>query len=204
MEFDSEEQVDQPEMEYHSADEAIEAFRQLSNDERIKLARIASFFAAGSAGFVSPQELISEAYIRVAEGRRNWRKGKPFVRFMAGVIRSLASDGDFLPEERNLVRRNKGSTIVTSEHMDDVAVEEDDGDREKKTESEEALSLLEARFAGDEEMELLLMGIRDGLIGEDLQDAIGVDAKRLEALRTRLNREVKKLAAVYGAKEGKS
>lgn len=53
-------------------------------------------------------------------------------------------------------------------------------------------------------MELLLLGIREGLNGKDLQEAIGVDAKRLEALRTRLNRELKKLAAEFGAKEGRS
>lgn len=66
------------------------------------------------------------------------------------------------------------------------------------------MTALEARFSGDEEMELLLLGIREGLNGKDLQEAIGVDAKRLEALRTRLNRELKKLAAEFGAKEGRS
>jgi len=199
----AEELVGQPYEEYYSPDEAIAAFRQLFKEEQRNLVGSARACLAGS-GFATPNELISEAYIRIYEGRRKWRKSKTFIQFLKGVIRSLASDGDFLPEERKLVRRNKGSVIVTSEHLDTITIEEDDGELAEKSRSEQALSKLGARFSGDEEMELLLMGVREGLIGQDLQEAIGVDAKRLEALRTRLSRELKKLAAEFGAKEGQS
>lgn len=203
MEENAEEQVDQPDDEYHSPDEAIAAFRQLSNEEQRNLVASARACLAGS-GFATPNELISEAYVRIAEGRRKWRTSKTFIQFLKGVVRSLASDGDFLPEERKLVRRNKGSAIVTSEQLDTITIEEDDGELAEKIRNEQVLSALEARFSGDEQMELLLMGIRDNLIGKDLQEAIGVDATRLEALRTRFNRELKKQAAVFGAKEGQS
>ena len=195
--------MDQPDDEYHSPDEAIAAFRQLSNEEQRNLVASARACLAGS-GFATPNELISEAYVRIAEGRRKWRTSKTFIQFLKGVVRSLASDGDFLPEERKLVRRNKGSAIVTSEHLDTITIEQDDGELAEKIRNDQVLSRLEARFSDDEEMGLLLMGIRDNLIGKDLQEAIGVDAKRLEALRTRLNRELKKLAAEFGAKEGQS
>ncbi|NKJ03747.1 transposase [Rhizobium sp. SG741] len=203
MEENAEEQVDQPDDEYHSPDEAIAAFRQLSNEEQRNLVASARACLAGS-GFATPNELISEAYVRIAEGRRKWRTSKTFIQFLKGVVRSLASDGDFLPEERKLVRRNKGSAIVTSEQLDTITIEEDDGELAEKIRNEQVLSALEARFSGDEQMELLMMGIRDNLIGKDLQEAIGVDATRLEALRTRFNRELKKQAAVFGAKEGQS
>lgn len=203
MEENAEEQVDQPDDEYHSPDEAIAAFRQLSNEEQRNLVASARACLAGS-GFATPNELISEAYVRIAEGRRKWRTSKTFIQFLKGVVRSLASDGDFLPEERKLVRRNKGSAIVTSEQLDAITIEEDDGELAEKIRNEQVLSALEARFSGDEQMELLMMGIRDNLIGKDLQEAIGVDATRLEALRTRFNRELKKQAAVFGAKEGQS
>ncbi|WP_245458270.1 transposase [Rhizobium leguminosarum] len=197
-----EEQVDQPGKGTHTAEEAIAAFRGLSNEDQRNIVATARACLAGT-GFATPQELISEAYIRIAEGRRKWSEGKTFSQFLGGVLRSLATDGDFLPEERKLVRRNKGSAIVTSEHLDTISIENDD-ELAQKARDEEALTKLEERFAGDEEMELLLMGIRGELIGQDLQEFIGVDAKRLEALRTRLTRELKKLAAAYGAKEGRS
>lgn len=203
MEIYLEEQVHQPEEQHYSAEEAISAFRSLSKADQRNLVGVARACLAGS-GFATPDELLSEAYIRIAEGRRKWRKSKTFMQFCAGVLRSLATDCDFLPEERKLVRRNEGSSIVTSERLDMIAFEEDDGELIQKKQNEEALRALEARFAGDEEMELLLLGIREGLNGKDLQEAIGVDAKRLEALRTRLNRELKKLAAEFGAKEGRS
>lgn len=203
MEENAEEQVDQPDDKYHSPDEAIAAFRQLSNEEQRNLVASARACLAGS-GFATPNELISEAYVRIAEGRRKWRTSKTFIQFLKGVVRSLASDGDFLPEERKLVRRNKGSAIVTSEKLDTISLEEDDGELAEKIRNEQVLSALETRFSGDEQMELLMMGIRDNLIGKDLQEAIGVDATRLEALRTRFNRELKKQAAVFGAKEGQS
>ncbi len=203
MEEEAEEQVDQPDDEYHSPDEAIAAFRQLSNEEQRNLVASARACLAGS-GFATPNELISEAYVRIAEGRRKWRTSKTFIQFLKGVVRSLASDGDFLPEERKLVRRNKGSAIVTSEQLDTITIEDDDDALTEKIRNEQVLSALEARFSGDEQMELLMMGIRDSLIGKDLQEAIGVDATRLEALRTRFNRELKKQAAVFGAKEGQS
>ncbi len=195
--------MDQPDDKYHSPDEAIAAFRQLSNEEQRNLVASARACLAGS-GFATPNELISEAYVRIAEGRRKWRTSKTFIQFLKGVVRSLASDGDFLPEERKLVRRNKGSAIVTSEKLDTISLEEDDGELAEKIRNEQVLSALETRFSGDEQMELLMMGIRDNLIGKDLQEAIGVDATRLEALRTRFNRELKKQAAVFGAKEGQS
>jgi hypothetical protein len=194
--------VDVPVKEHFTADEAVAAFGALSKEERRNLIVIARACLAGT-GFATPDELISEAYIRIAEGKRRWNKSKTFTRFLAGVFRSLATDADFLPEERNLVRRNEGSTIVTSDQLDNVSVVED-GDLSQKFRDDEALTKLETRFSGDEEMELLLMGVREGLIGNDLQEAIGVDAKRLEALRTRLNRELKKLAAEYGMTKGKS
>ncbi|TAZ83325.1 transposase [Rhizobium ruizarguesonis] len=194
--------MDQPGKGTHTAEEAIAAFRGLSNEDQRNIVATARACLAGT-GFATPQELISEAYIRIAEGRRKWSEGKTFSQFLAGVLRSLATDGDFLPEERKLVRRNKGSAIVTSEHLDTISIENDD-ELAQKARDEEALTKLEERFAGDEEMELLLMGIRGELIGQDLQEFIGVDAKRLEALRTRLTRELKKLAAAYGAKEGRS
>ncbi len=194
--------MEKPVNEHFTTEEAIAAFRGLTKEERRNVVAIARACLAGN-GFATPDELLSEAYVRIAEGRRRWGKTKTFTQFLAGVLRSLATDGDFIPEERKLVRRNEGSSILTSDQLDTVAVVEDD-DLTQKIRNDAALTKLETRFEGDEEMELLLMGIREGLIGDDLQDAIGVDAKRLEALRTRLNRELKKLAAEYGKTEGRS
>ncbi|MBX4997457.1 transposase [Rhizobium lentis] len=191
----------QPDEEYYSADDAVAAFDALSNEERNKLARVARFIA-GSSGFPSPDDLINEAYVRIADGRRRWPRGHGFTSFVAGVMKSLRSDGAFVTDERKVVRLDQGFAIVTSEDLQMVAANDDDGDLARKAIIEDAISKLEEHFADDDEMMLLLMGIQEGMIGKDLQEAVGVDAKRLEALRTRLKRRIDNLADDYRAKEG--
>lgn len=188
---------------HHTVDDAAATFRSLSELELDKLGRIASFIAASGGGYAPPQELINESFIRIAEGKRRWPQDVPFLAFVGGVMKSLASDGDLIPEERKLARLKQGLTIVNSDDLASVASTNDGGDVAKKAMIETAMSKLQAHFAGDGEMEMLLMGIEDGLRGKDLQEAVGVDAKRLEALRTRMNRQIEKLASESWAIEGR-
>ncbi|MDV4160579.1 transposase [Rhizobium leguminosarum] len=194
--------MDQPGEEYYTADEAFATFRGLSELELDKLGRIASFIAC-SGGYAPPQELINESFIRIAEGKRRWPTNVAFLAFVGGVMKSLATDGDLIPEERKLVRLKQGLIIVNSEDLEMVAANDDCADLARKAQLEQAMSKLQAHFAGDGEMEMLLMGIEDGLRGKDLQEAVGVDAKRLEALRTRMNRQIEKLANESWAAEGR-
>ncbi|MGD9804309.1 MAG: hypothetical protein AB7E81_22180 [Hyphomicrobiaceae bacterium] len=94
--------------------------------------------------------------------------------------------------------------VVGVGEMDAVAAPPDGELAAEKALLEDAMLKLAAHFAGDEEMEFLLIGLDDGLIGQALQDAVGVDAKRLAALRTRLSRQIDKLAIAYQAQEGRS
>lgn len=194
--------MDQPGERHYTADEAIAAFRALSDAELDKLGRIANFIA-GSGGYAPPHELINESFIRIADGRRRWPRSVEFLAFVGGVMKSLATDGDLIPEERKLVRLKQGLTVVKAEELMMVAANDDSADLTRKEQLEDAMSKLQAHFAGDGEMEMLLMGIEDGLRGKDLQEAVGVDAKRLEALRTRMNRQIEKLASEGSAKEGR-
>jgi hypothetical protein len=193
--------VGQPDDEYYDADDAIAAFDALSPKDRDNLARIARF-VAGTSGFPSADDLINEAYVRIAEGRRRWPRAHDFLPFVAGVMKSLRSDSVFVTDERKVVRLDQGFAIVTSDDLQMVAANDDDGGLARKAIIEDSISKLEAHFAGDDEMLLLLMGIQEGLIGKDLEEAVGVDVKRLAALRTRLNRKVENLADGYRAKEG--
>ncbi|WP_192924814.1 transposase [Sinorhizobium medicae] len=202
MDEDAEEQVDQPGEQYYSADEAIAAFRALSDTDLNKLGRIANFIAS-SDGYAPPQELINESFIRIADGRRQWPRSLPFLVFVGGVMKSLRGDNYLISEERKIVRLKQGFAVVKTEELPMVAANDDSEELARKEELEDAMSKLQAHFAGDEEMEMLLMGIEDGLRGKDLQDAVGVDAKRLEALRTRMNRHIDKLASGCSAKEGR-
>lgn len=189
--------------DHYPVDDAVAAFCNLSAEHTRGLRR-AAIFLAGLGGFVTPEELISESYIRIADGKRPWPRREGFLPFVAGVMRSLLTDRVFLTDERKVVHLKQKFSVVTSEDLPQVAANDDDEDLARKVLLEDAISKLEAHFSGDGEMEMLLMGVQDGLRGKELQEVIGVDAKRLEALRTKLNRQIDKLAVEYEAKEGRS
>lgn len=192
----------QPGEHFYTADEALATFRGLSELELDKLGRIANFIAC-SGGYAPPQELINESFIRIAEGKRRWPKKVAFLSFVGGVMKSLKSDRDLIPEERSLARLKHGLSIVKGDDLVNVEATDNGADLKNKVQLEQAMSKLQDHFAGDGEMEMLLMGIEDGLRGKELQDAVGVDAKRLEALRTRMNRRIEKLANESWATEGR-
>ena len=195
--------MDQPDETCYSVEDAVGAFQNLSVLERRNLARMAKTLA-GEGKYAAADEFISEAYVRIAEGDRPWPKSQAFLPFVAGVMKSLLTDRMFLTDERRVMRLKHKFSVVGTEDLDSVPAGPDGEIAAEKALLEDAMSKLEAHFAGDEEMELLLMGIQDGLRGQALQEAVGVDAKRLEALRTRLNRQIDKLANEYQAKEGRS
>lgn len=193
----------QPDDTYYSADDAVGAFQNLSDLERRNLARAAKALA-GEGRFAAPHELLNEAYVRIADGRRPWPKSEAFASFVTGVMKSFLTDRMFLTDERKVKALKHKFAVVGIEEMDTIAAPPDGEIAAEKALLEDAMSKLGAHFAGDEQMELLLMGLDDCLIGQALQEAVGVDAKRLAALRTRLNRQIDKLASEYLAKEGRS
>lgn len=186
--------------EFYSADEAIEAHRNLAGRDRVNLATAARFFA-GRGNIASPDELLNEAYVRVASGRRRWRRGSDFTRFLGGVIKSLASDEMFLTDSRKVKKLDGGYSVIDPDDLAMVRDESDGAAAVLKLMVEQMWTHMELHFAGDDEMQLLVMGIQDGLRGQDLEAAVGVDTKRLATLRTRFKRELDKHIAARSAEE---
>lgn len=184
----------------HGVEDAVETFKNLTDTEKRNLARVAKLLA-GHGEFAAADELISEAYIRIADGTRRWPKAQPFVTFLAGVMRSLLTDGMFLTDEQKIKALKHKFAVVDSDEFDRIAAPVDGELAARKAVLEQVMSKLMRHFEGDQEMELLIMGIDDDRRGQALQELIGVDAKRLEALRTRLNRQIDKLVGDLRAKE---
>lgn len=178
----------------------MEAYGTLTERDRANLARAARFFA-GRGNLASANELLNEAYIRIASGRRRWRKGKVFARFLGEAIQSLASDDMFLTDSRKVKKLEGGYSVVDPDDLATVKDESDGTTVVQKLMIEEMWSHMEQHFGDDDEMQLLVMGIQDRLRGQDLEAAVGVDTKRLEALRTRFNRQLDKYIAARSAEE---
>ena len=196
-------QAETDEGELCGVEEAIDAYSALLDRDRTSLARLARFFA-GRGNLASAEELLSEAYVRIASGQRRWRKGRDFPHFLAGVIKSLASDAMFTTDARKVQNLDAGYSVVGQEDLPTVRDASDGTAVAQKMMVEQMWAHMEVHFANDEEMQLLVMGIQDQLRGQGLEAAVGVDAKRLAALRTRFNRELDKYIAALSAEEGQS
>jgi hypothetical protein len=64
----------------------------LTAGERTKLIRIASYHAKGRISFEELDDLVHEAICRVLAGKREWPRDLEKLRFLAGVIKSIAGD----------------------------------------------------------------------------------------------------------------
>ena len=159
---------------------------------------------AGDGNLASPDELLSEAFIRLENGQRRWKRGQSFLKCVAGAIRSLATDRMFLTDARQVRGLTGGYSVVADEELPNVPDAGNDNSVARQVMADHIFKQLEQHFAGDDEMQMLLMGIQDDLLGQELLEALEVDAKRLEALRTRLNRQITKIGHAYRAMEGQS
>lgn len=196
-------QADVADVKYHSIDEALDAFRLLGDSEKRNLSKVAEYFT-DKGNLASAQELISEAYVRIADGVRQWSVNETFMVFLIGVVRSLASDKMFLSDARRVSRLKGGYTVIGQDDLPLVEDTADAGTIKHKILVDEMYTHMEHHFAEDDEMLLLVIGIQEGLRGKSLEDAVGVDTKRLAALRTRFNRELKNFIAARSAEEGQS
>lgn len=185
----------EPEDDCHAIEDAVAAFRNLSDREKDNV-MIAAKVLAGRGNIADAHELVNEAYVRIAEGVRRWPRSTSFARFLVGVVKSLATDADFATDAKKIRSLSKPYAVVTEDRLPAVAdIGDSVGAVHEKEVQELRISRLEAHFQGDNEMQLLLMGIREGLRGRALEELMGADTKGLEALRTRFKRQCDKMVS---------
>ena len=133
------------------------------------------------------EDLLQEALTRALEGTRTCERGKAFVPFICGVMKSFVSQEN---EARKAGLRPKVLVEDGEPILSDVPA--NDPSPEKlaisAVDDRPLLAEIEAAAVGDEQVQLLIEGIYDGMRGEKLQDLLGVDEKGLATVRTRLRR----------------
>lgn len=82
----------------------------LTAGERTKLIKIASYYGKGRITFEEPDELVQEAIYRVLAGMRKWPRDLEKLRFLAGVIKSIAGD-----RKRDLRQALKRTVLLNEE-----------------------------------------------------------------------------------------
>jgi RNA polymerase sigma-70 factor (ECF subfamily) len=148
-----------------------QAIRHLSTEQKTLLVKIAKAYAwKTSCGY---EDLIQEAFARVLEGKRVWRRNLPIVVFLRGVMRSIASDW---PLERH----------------DDVQVDEIGYVNHAGAARIDAQKML-ALFDDDPIAQKIFVAMLEGAKGEELRAVSGLAQKDYETKRTKMRRRLEKV-----------
>lgn len=161
-----------------------------------QMARMLKVARALSGGLpsVEPQDLLQQAMTLVLEERRKWPREVPTVVFLANVMRSIAYRArrkpNFVLAEDVGAHFDDESDIESSPLAEGVSEETDPA---RVVAAESSLNAVQAAVKGDEDLELYVEALADGLTGMAIAEELGWDGKKLDAARKRLHRRLSTL-----------
>lgn len=201
-------QEEHPEDKYATVQEICEAIEVLTEQELLRIRSAARYSLFGTE-YADPMELLNEAVVRTLAGAdggagRRWPKTVHFVAFLIMSIQSIAdASSDSVVQKRTdylesmagesgdpnwaLAQEGYFSCDVV-QHA--VELEESQFRQERaKVDAE----LIEAHFKGDDEIEYLIEGDKDGMKAQEIIEISGMSQKAYDTARRRLRRGVDKL-----------
>lgn len=169
-----------------SADEVRETIRQLGKGDAAKIRQAARWFERRCG--MPADDLMQEAFVRMVGGSRRVPRGPDFVAVVLQVVRSIASGelGAIVKGQREVRPIPNGTDapeMVDSSPSPECMVlsAHDNG---------QILTTIDHLIEGDEQLQLLVEGLCDGMVGEELEQLLEVDTKGLATIRKRLKRKL--------------
>jgi DNA-directed RNA polymerase specialized sigma24 family protein len=150
------------------------ALAALSEEDLLRLRRIARLRARSLPGGMSWSDLLHEAVLRALTGARPWPPGVPLLAFLAGFMRSLCDE-----QWRRYRRRDHLPTPHDSGGADDP---------ERACAAAEALAAIQRLFAPDEAALKVITGLISGMAAEDIRRHFGLTAVEYDTTRRRIRR----------------
>jgi RNA polymerase sigma-70 factor (ECF subfamily) len=148
------------------------AIDALTGADKTALVKIARFYSQRTQ--YAHEDLVQEAICRVLEGRRAWPRGLPGKVFLGGVMRSIAWEW-------------KDELVETESDAGD------DGAGERGTNAWlDAKSIL-AQFNDDPPAQTIVVGMMEGLRGEELEQASGLTDTEYQSKRKKIRRRLEKM-----------
>jgi DNA-directed RNA polymerase specialized sigma24 family protein len=175
----------------YGPDDIREAIGAMSADEFRRVEMIVRYFAPRSG--MTTEDLRQEAFLRVL-GSRTCRVGTTMVEFLAGTIKSIASEA---PRARKEAREHGGLEVVFvpdygAEGIPDPVDESPSPEDASLSQVVTARELEKAMAAidGDFQLQFLAEGLFDGKRGKELEELLDTDAKGLAAAKKKLSRKL--------------
>lgn len=179
------------------AGEVFEAYATLSDRERRVLLGIACHYARGT-GYGEPLDLLHEALVRTADGRRRWSIGIDFGAHIALAMRSIA-DGD-RKLHANLLAANCAFEELmewSAESMGSHASAEVDCLQAQERAAVRRMAAradVEWRESGDWEASAVMEGIFADLEDSEIAERLGLTRSAARSARKRVLRKLRNLA----------
>ena len=189
MSVSQQEMAREAQREIATREECAEALGLLSDEDYVRLEKIARLRVVGLHA-VAWRDLLHDAIERLLDGRRRWPRYVPLVVFLRETMRSIASDH---------WRRLDGPVVVAESEMgtDDetdgrpVANAVDEAaDPERRASAEETIRRIEDAFVGDGKALRVLAAMAKGQSPREIQQEIGMDETQYASTRRRIRRRL--------------
>lgn len=190
----------EPAVSYLSPAEIEAAINQLSQANFSRLRELARLRSRASP--MDADDLLQEAFVRALDGSRRCPRHVDIVRFLDGVMHSIASDAvkaqNRRPPELRLVPASAGDDDLPLLDPPDprpnaeeelVAAEQELAAAEEADRIKRAILAL---FDDDLEAQTIAEGTMDGIEGEELRSCTGLDEKAFATMRRLVRRRIDK------------
>ena len=186
-----------PEEKAATPDEVRTAIADLTTPNLLRLKKFASFRIRGlgrKACGRDGNDLRQEAVVDTLSGNRHWNKeAVDFVGHLLGAMRSISTHWgeQFDPDEARLeseVTRIAPQGKIRNP-IDGIASATIAGER--IISAKEEIEEIERIFAEDAVVSLIIEGLREGMTGPEIQDALGISQKEYDAAMKRMRRKVR-------------
>jgi len=170
-----------------SVDEVRETIRRLGKGDAAKIRKAARWFERRCG--MPADDLMQEAFVRMLGRSRRVPRGLDLVAVVLQVIRSIASgERDAFAkgqrEVRSISNGSDGPEMVDSSPSPECMVlSAHDGGQ--------ILTTIDHLIEDDEQLQLLVEGLCDGMMGEELEQLLEVDTNGLATIRKRLKRRLR-------------
>ncbi|MCB2009562.1 MAG: sigma-70 family RNA polymerase sigma factor [Geminicoccaceae bacterium] len=188
----------QPEVAHLTPAELADAIRAMSDAGWNRLRKVAAYYCRGCP--LSPDDLLQEAWVRAFDGTRHCPRNVDVVRFIAWVMRSIASDGAKAHSRREARAEKEPTDLRLVPRTGDAETFDVVSDRTPTIEDQLASSQESGRikqavlalFADDVTAETMVEGIMEGMDGEELRALTDLDKTAFASKRKLIRRRIDK------------
>jgi hypothetical protein len=153
----------------------------------LKLARVIAHGLPATEG----ADLLGKAMTLLLGLKRRWRRDLSTLTVLRGVMRSVAwrtrQKADYVLADDIYVGFDEESESESSPLAEGVCRESDPG---RIIEAQSELAAVQKAVEGEEDLELLIEALAEGLVGMEIVSTLSWDTKRYDAARKRLSRRL--------------